>query len=74
MEQSIFSRIFSEDGEYGAHGVKQGLSNRSCLEFRCLRFYAAEDENENWEMVDGIQRLSTVARFMEPHLLSRKNF
>src|ERR1700733_4358073 len=22
-------------------------------------FYAAEDENENWEVVDGIQRLST---------------
>ena len=28
--------------------------------------YAAEDDNERWEIVDGIQRLSTIARFIEP--------
>jgi hypothetical protein len=28
--------------------------------------YAAEDEVETWAIVDGIQRLTTIARFMEP--------
>ncbi|ESY94886.1 hypothetical protein X741_07810 [Mesorhizobium sp. LNHC229A00] len=28
--------------------------------------YAAEDEDERWEIVDGIQRLSTIARFVRP--------
>ncbi|MER9519378.1 DUF262 domain-containing protein [Mesorhizobium sp. M0614] len=28
--------------------------------------YAAEDEDEKWEIVDGIQRLSTIARFVRP--------
>lgn len=28
--------------------------------------YAAEDEDERWEIVDGIQRLSAVARFVTP--------
>jgi hypothetical protein len=37
-------------------------------------FYAAEDENENWEVVDGIQRLSTIARFMQPSLLHDEGF
>lgn len=32
--------------------------------------YAAEDANEDWEIVDGIQRLSTIARFVEPSLLN----
>jgi len=31
--------------------------------------YAAEDENEKWEIVDGIQRLSTIARFMRPNVV-----
>ncbi len=31
--------------------------------------YAAEDENETWEIVDGIQRLSTIARFMRPEVV-----
>jgi hypothetical protein len=31
--------------------------------------YAAEDENEKWEIVDGIQRLSTIARFMRPTVI-----
>lgn len=29
--------------------------------------YAAEDGEENWVIVDGIQRLSTIARFIAPH-------
>jgi hypothetical protein len=37
-------------------------------------FYAAEDENENWEIVDGIQRLSTIARFIRPELLDVGGF
>ncbi|MBP5953422.1 DUF262 domain-containing protein [Pseudomonas sp. P42] len=28
--------------------------------------YAAEDENEDWAIVDGIQRLSTIVRFISP--------
>lgn len=28
--------------------------------------YAAEDEEENWDIIDGIQRLSTIVRFVEP--------
>ena len=37
-------------------------------------FYAAEDEAENWEIVDGIQRLSTIARFIQPELLDDEGF
>jgi hypothetical protein len=37
-------------------------------------FYAAEDVNENWEVVDGIQRLSTIARFIQPELLHGEGF
>lgn len=32
-------------------------------------FYASEDEQERWAIVDGIQRLSTIARFIEPSLV-----
>lgn len=32
--------------------------------------YAAEDGDERWEIVDGIQRLSTIARFIEPSSVS----
>ena len=31
--------------------------------------YAAEDDDEVWEVVDGIQRLSTIARFMRPGII-----
>jgi ribosomal protein S9 len=31
--------------------------------------YAAEDEKERWEIVDGIQRLSTIARFIDPQVI-----
>ncbi len=31
--------------------------------------YAAEDQDENWAIVDGIQRLTTITRFVEPSLV-----
>ncbi len=31
--------------------------------------YAAEDEDEAWEIIDGIQRLSTIARFIRPEAI-----
>tara|TARA_B100000519_G_scaffold157081_1_gene138610 strand:- start:924 stop:2087 length:1164 start_codon:yes stop_codon:yes gene_type:complete len=31
--------------------------------------YAAEDADERWEIVDGIQRLSTIARFIDPDII-----
>jgi uncharacterized protein with ParB-like and HNH nuclease domain len=31
--------------------------------------YAAEDEDENWAIVDGIQRLTTIARFVAPETI-----
>jgi hypothetical protein len=31
--------------------------------------YAAEDDDERWEIVDGIQRLSTIARFIKPEII-----
>jgi hypothetical protein len=31
--------------------------------------YAAEDEEERWEIVDGIQRLTSIARFIRPELV-----
>jgi hypothetical protein len=32
--------------------------------------YAAEDENENWAIVDGIQRLTTITRFIAPEIIN----
>jgi len=34
--------------------------------------YAAEDEDERWEIVDGIQRLSTIARFIKPQIIGER--
>lgn len=34
--------------------------------------YAAEDDDERWEIVDGIQRLSTIARFIKPEIIESK--
>ncbi|MER9683712.1 DUF262 domain-containing protein [Mesorhizobium sp. M0184] len=33
--------------------------------------YMAEKDNETWGVVDGIQRLSTVAQFISPDLINR---
>ncbi len=35
--------------------------------------YAAEDEDERWEIVDGIQRLSTIARFIKPQVIEERS-
>ncbi len=37
-------------------------------------FYVAEEKDETWEVVDGIQRLSTIARFVSPHLVQGQLF
>lgn len=34
--------------------------------------YAAEDDDERWEIVDGVQRLSTIARFIRPEIINEK--
>jgi hypothetical protein len=34
--------------------------------------YAAEDEDENWAIVDGIQRLTTIARFVAPETIDER--
>jgi hypothetical protein len=34
--------------------------------------YAAEDEDERWEIVDGIQRLSTIARFIDASVIGER--
>lgn len=34
--------------------------------------YAAEDDDERWEIVDGIQRLSTIARFIDSSIIGEK--
>jgi len=34
--------------------------------------YAAEDDSERWEIVDGIQRLSTIARFIDSSIIGEK--
>ncbi|WP_231471848.1 DUF262 domain-containing protein [Novosphingobium sp. CECT 9465] len=34
--------------------------------------YAAEDDDERWEIVDGIQRLSTIARFIKPQVIDER--
>lgn len=35
-------------------------------------FYAAEEGDEKWLVVDGIQRLTTIARFVEPESIGAK--
>lgn len=35
-------------------------------------FYAAEEGEERWVIVDGIQRLTTIARFVEPESIEAK--
>jgi hypothetical protein len=34
--------------------------------------YAAEEANEDWEIVDGVQRLYTIAHFIEPTLIDEQ--
>jgi hypothetical protein len=34
-------------------------------------FYAAESRDDNWSIIDGVQRLTTIARFIEPESIGR---
>lgn len=35
-------------------------------------FYAAEADDDKWIIVDGVQRLTTIARFIEPHSIAAR--
>ncbi|WP_084134255.1 DUF262 domain-containing protein [Actinopolyspora erythraea] len=35
-------------------------------------FYAAENEDETWAMVDGVQRMAAIARFIQPESLGKE--
>ncbi|MEO3778167.1 DUF262 domain-containing protein [Micromonospora sp. B11E3] len=52
-------------------GIWKAMAKSRLIESLLLRiplptFYAAEGEDETWAMVDGIQRLTTIAQFIEP--------
>ncbi len=52
-------------------GIWKRVAKSRLIESLLLRiplptFYAAEGEDETWAMVDGIQRLTTIAQFIEP--------
>lgn len=55
-------------------GIWNASSQSKLIESLLLRiplpvFYAAEIDDEKWAVVDGIQRLSTIARFVAPELI-----
>lgn len=55
-------------------GIWNSHSQSRLIESLLLRiplptFYAAEVDDEKWAVVDGIQRLSTIARFVAPELI-----
>lgn len=51
-------------------GRQSQLIESLLLKIPVPTFYAAEtDTDESWEMVDGIQRLTAIARFIEPELV-----
>jgi hypothetical protein len=46
--------------------AKSRLIESLLLRIPLPTFYAAEGDDESWAMVDGIQRLTTIAEFIEP--------
>jgi hypothetical protein len=54
------------------HRRKSRLIESLLLRIPVPTFYAAENEDEDWAIVDGIQRLTTIAQFMEPSLVQRE--
>ncbi|MFI2714204.1 DUF262 domain-containing protein [Micromonospora sp. NPDC018662] len=57
-------------------GIWKPMAKSRLIESLLLRiplptFYAAEGDDEAWAMVDGIQRLTTIAEFIEPKALGR---
>lgn len=52
-------------------GIWSDVAQSRLIESLLLRipissFHMAQDEDDNWAVVDGIQRLTAIARFMEP--------
>lgn len=72
----LLSRIRNEridlEPEFQRHrgiwtlGARSRLIESLLLRIPLPTLYAAEDEDENWTIVDGIQRLSTITEFIEP--------
>ena len=52
------------------HKRKSRLIESLLLRVPLPTFYAAENEIEDWAVVDGIQRLTAIAQFMEPALVN----
>ncbi|MFD6609643.1 DUF262 domain-containing protein [Micromonospora chalcea] len=55
-------------------GIWRARAKSRLIESLLLRiplptFYAAENDDEVWAMVDGIQRLTTIAQFIEPEAI-----
>ena len=55
-------------------GIWKTMAKSRLIESLLLRiplptFYAAEGDDEAWAMVDGIQRLTTIAQFIEPEAI-----
>lgn len=55
-------------------GIWDGVRRSRLIESLLLRIplptlYAAEDEHENWAIVDGIQRLTSIVQFVSPGLI-----
>ncbi len=58
-------------------GIWSDINQSRLIESLLLRIplptlYAAESGEENWVIVDGIQRLSTIARFIEPKTVNAR--
>lgn len=58
-------------------GIWSEVNQSRLIESLLLRIplptlYAAESGEENWVIVDGIQRLSTIARFIEPDVIGAR--
>ncbi|MDH5557223.1 MAG: hypothetical protein OEZ03_07725 [Alphaproteobacteria bacterium] len=52
------------------NGVRQSrLVELVLLKIPLPAIYVAEDAGENWTVVDGIQRLTTIARFVDPAVI-----
>jgi hypothetical protein len=60
-----------------ATGIWSDVNQSRLIESLLLRIplptlYAAESGEETWTIVDGIQRLSTIARFVDPDVISAR--
>jgi len=58
-------------------GIWSEINQSRLIESLLLRIplptlYAAESGEESWAIVDGIQRLSTIARFIEPEVINAR--